>query len=653
MVAEFPQAAFRQTLGWLLLTQQMMVVHLIGILPDWALAIANLALAWRLAIFLGKVPPPRPWVLFLISLMVLLSLVPLYLGEGLAITLSVMIALAYSLKSLEVRSRRDILVLTLVGFFLISLSLIPQQSPLKLASALALFTLNITVLLSLHSSSSARSNLGTTLRLALFSLPMTLLLYLLVPRVDPLWHQGVRPGAQTGLSDTLSLGEIAELTQSTEMAFNASFELRPPQELLYFRVWIHNLYDGRTWHGARPYPLDAITATRAEEGHLYRISHWYSGVRLPTLAMSQGLSPGMRPLGDGLWQGRIQQDQVLSWRPRAIPAAPAAITEALMLPASGNPRARQLGESLKGLSQREIVHRVLRRFRDNPFHYTLSPPATGPNEIDDFLFDTQAGFCGHYAGAMVFVLRAAGIPARLVTGYQGGRWLGDSNRLQVRQLNAHAWVEYWLPAQGWIRTDPTNMVAPDRVQILGEQRLAQWWGLSGWLKESAPVRTLGAWADSLNALWHQQVSGFDRLSQQQWLSQWLGKLSVQNLMLLAAAIVLTTLLIHLKLARMLTPPRLPAPELLLWRWLSKRLSRLGAQPGPATSVSQLVAMTRHHCPPASLPVRLLQRLFYRLRYADLPPGKRRLLRLAMWRQFLKLRRALKAEVGSGSAMEIR
>ncbi|TKB48987.1 DUF3488 domain-containing protein [Ferrimonas sediminicola] len=639
MLTDSPHHGLRQTLGWLLLTQQMMVVHLIGVLPDWALAIANLALAWRLAIFLGKLPPPPPPLLFLLSLLVLLSLVPLYLRQGIAITLSVMIALAYSLKSLEVRHRRDILILTLVGFFLISLSLIPAQSPLKLASALALVTLNITVLLSLHSSASARANLGATLRLALFSLPLALLLYLLVPRIDPLWSQGARPGAHTGLSDRLALGDIARLTQSTEMAFNASFDTRPPQERLYFRVWVHNLYDGRTWYGARSLPVAAALPAGSGPGQTYRISHWPSGGHLPTLAVSQALTQGVHPLEDGLWQSHHAGEITLFWQPAAPPSLPRALTPALQLP-SGNPRARKLGQRLAGKGAGEIARQILRRFREQPFRYTLAPPDTGADEVDGFLFDTRAGFCGHYASAMVFLLRAAGIPARLVSGYQGGRWLGESNRLQVRQLNAHAWVEYWQPTQGWVRSDPTAMVAPERVQMVGEQRVASWLGLGDWLGEGAAVRKLGELTDHLNALWHQQVSGFDRLGQQQWLRRLLGQRSPLSLLLLATLLVTTLLLLHLRLARMLPRPRLPLPELLLWQWLATRLTRLGHPPGPAPSVSRLVALTERSRPAAGPAARRLQRLFYRLRYAKPEAARRRPLRRAMWRQFLAVRRAL-------------
>lgn len=193
------------------------------------------------------------------------------------------------------------------------------------------------------------------------------------------------------------------------------------------------------------------------------------------------------------------------------------------------------------------MQRVLTYF-NRQFSYTLSPPALGDNSIDAFLFDTQAGFCGHYAGALTFLLRSAGVPARIVTGYQGGEWNSDEQYLSVRQYDAHAWVEYWLQGRGWVRVDPTAAVAPERIQnsadqlfaddpaFLADTPLARLRFGDGWLVD------LRRQLDTLNFNWHRWVLNYQG-QQGQLLSGLLGRISTLKMVLVLLGLLLPMLLL--------------------------------------------------------------------------------------------------------------
>ncbi|USD38821.1 DUF3488 and transglutaminase-like domain-containing protein [Ferrimonas sp. SCSIO 43195] len=636
--------ALRQTQGWLLMTQQMLVIHLIGMVPNWALAIVNLSLLWSLAIFLGKVRRPPTWLLFTLTLTVLLALIPIYLQQGIAVTLGIMIALSYCLKSLEVRSRRDILTLVLVGFFLITLSLIEQQSWLKLMSALALFILNATILLSLHRPMSAPHNLRMSLKLVLGSLPMAVILYLLLPRLEPLWQQPVGGRASTGLSAELALGEIALLTQSNEPAFSARFT-RPPQDRdLYWRVWIQSHFDGQVWRAQPTLPRRSPNHEQGDSHHGYQLLGWpQTELRIPSLAGSHSRDASLGQISGDLWQRLYQSGSpqlTFRWQPGLAPTPAKAGLDYLQLPEHTNPRTLAWGQRLRseGLAPRAVLQRLLIYFQQQPFVYTLRPPATGRHQVDDFLFTTQAGFCGHYASATVTLLRAAGIPARLISGYQGGRWLPDG-RLMVRQLNAHAWVEFWVEGAGWLRSDPTQQVSPDRIEQLGQQRLFQALSWPTWLQNPALTDSMNALLDRLDYQWQRSVLEFDKQQQRQWLAELLAHSGSHHILLLTAAVLATLALIQLGLAGMLPRWRPPAWELLLWRQLRHLLTRRGLRVTANASMTSIIHDAAIRWPGAAADLGAFQRRFEQLRYNPNPAGVPRGRRL-LWHRLLRIRRHL-------------
>ncbi|MDY0208411.1 MAG: DUF4129 domain-containing transglutaminase family protein, partial [Pseudomonas sp.] len=229
--------------------------------------------------------------------------------------------------------------------------------------------------------------------------------------------------------------------------------------------------------------------------------------------------------------------------------------EFLQLPRLGNPQTRDWAQALRDeyADDEALVTAMLRHFNQEPYHYTLKPPLLGNDSVDEFLFSSRRGFCAHYAGAMVFTLRAAGIPSRVVAGYQGGETNPAGQFVQVRQFDAHAWVEYWQPEHGWKSVDPTFQVAPERIER----------GLQEALQDEAdvfqgdvfsPLRYQHiAWVNQLrmgwehlNYSWQANILGYQRERQQAWLKQWFGELDWQTiglLLVLSAALIIAVLVL--------------------------------------------------------------------------------------------------------------
>lgn len=356
------------------------------------------------------------------------------------------------------------------------------------------------------------------------ALPLALLAFLLVPRLStPLWGAPAQDQARTGLSDSMSPGSLTELLTDDRPAMRVSFDnAPPPANLRYFRAYVMWDFDGRSWRHVRvghpqspsPEPIEVDAAIG------YRISLQATRRRvLPTLdvpleAPAQASLRSNRevfadkPVNDPLDYRlrsalRYRLQPTLDDRSRQL---------GLRLPAGFNPRTRELAAQWRqrhGSDDAAIVQAALALFHDGGFRYTLAPAPLGRDSVDDFLFGTHEGFCEHYASAFTVLMRDAGIPARVVTGYQGGYWNPFGDYLLVRHSDAHAWSEVWLSGRGWVRVDPTGAVRPERVTLgaaaaAGDQLT---WYRSNWLQDLR-----NRW-DIVNRWWDQGVVGFDALRQ--------------------------------------------------------------------------------------------------------------------------------------------
>ena len=461
-------------------------------LPLWLSVAVAMPLLWRAAITVrGRRQPP----LAVLAPLALLGIAAVYacygsvLGRDAGVA---MLALLLALKSLEMHGRRDVFVFVFLSFFLLLANFFHAQGILSAAWMLATVIVLLAALLSAQYGAvqpRLAQRLGLLGRLLALALPLSAVMFLAVPRIDgPLWG-AASEGAQarTGLSDSMQPGAIASLALSSEAVFTARFSTPlPPQDQLYWRGVVLGDFDGSTWtrrgaKGRAPASDNRIDIALEGQSSNYEVSLQASGQRrifaLDVPRSIERLPGNPYVVSSALEVLTIQPITStvryrVSSQPRYRLQAGLSFAQQqpwLALPAGSNPRSVAWARALRGhgaqaLAPADAIAAVLEHFRRAPFRYTLQPPLLGKHGVDDFLFGTQAGFCEHYAGSFVVLMRAMGIPARVVTGYQGGLRNGTDNSLSVRQSDAHAWSEVWLAGRGWVRVDPTGAVAPLRTQ---------------------------------------------------------------------------------------------------------------------------------------------------------------------------------------------
>ena len=456
-------------------------------MPLWISLACAAILLWRGWVTFRGLRMPPVWVLMPVALaafgLVYLRYHMIFGREpGVA-----MVVLLLTLKLLEMRAKRDLFVVVLVSFFVMLTNFFYSQSMgTAVMMALALIAI-LTTQLSFQYTGAVppllqRFKFG--IKIFALAIPLMLVLFVLFPRIQgPLWSLPNDSGAgHTGLSDSMSPGLISDLAQSPDLAFRVKFtDPVPPQAQLYWRAFVLDFFDGTTWSRKQ---LDPPRSNPLEPGSLhgkpvrYEVTLEATGGRWLYALDMPGAVPGpsdnptrfttnMQMLVEHPIDNRVRYDAV-SYPSYSFDAdAPLANrTHWLQLPPRTNGKTRVLAARLRAESPDDLtlINKVLANFHGQHFSYTLQPPTLGRDSVDAFLFDTQAGFCEHYAGAFTFIMRAAGIPARVVTGYQGGELNPVDDYLVVSQSDAHAWSEVWLEGRGWVRVDPTAAVAPERIQ---------------------------------------------------------------------------------------------------------------------------------------------------------------------------------------------
>ncbi|MEB0043508.1 MULTISPECIES: DUF3488 and transglutaminase-like domain-containing protein [unclassified Pseudomonas] len=533
----------RASLIWLLLAQALVTVPFLARLPFWMIGLWLGCTAWRVQVMRMRAEFPGT----LLKLVLFLATIAgVFLSRGSLVGLDAGASLllgAFILKTLEMGSRRDALVLIFLGFFCVAVGYLFEDGlPWGLYSLLPVSMLlaGLIGLQQTTSMSKPSDALKLAAKLMLQAVPLMLLLFLFFPRLEPLWSlpQPSNKGV-TGLSDNMAPGDMAELSRSPALVFRASFEgPMPAQNQLYWRALTLEQFDGRRWsQSGRAMRIERPDWQKRGDERRYSIVMEPSGRPwLAALDIAETNLAEVRQMNDFRLQRQHPVEQTLLYSVHSWPDAvrepqlsEATQRQNLQLPAHGNPQARAWAADLNRRYPQvdALVEAMLAHFSDEPYHYTLKPPILGADTIDDFLFNSRSGFCAHYAGAMTFVLRAAGIPARVVAGYQGGELNPDGHYLSVRQFDAHAWVEYWRPGIGWRSVDPTAAVAPQRIEQGLEQALA---ADEAFLADS-PLSALRyrnlpwlnsfrmSW-DNLNYGWQRWVLGYQGQQQVQLFSRW-------------------------------------------------------------------------------------------------------------------------------------
>ena len=512
-------------------------------LPWWCVALSALVLVWRAHLALanlrlpGRVPIAA--LLVIAAMLTVWSEQSLF-GKEAGVT---MLVVLMSLKTLELRARRDALVVFFLGFFLVLTHFLYSQS---LFTALAMLVsvwglLTALVLAHMPVGKPPLRQAGTlAARSALFGAPLMVVLFMLFPRIGPLWGMPQDAMGRTGLSGTLRLGGVAEIANDDSVAFRIKFEdnLVPAGEALYFRGPVLSRFDGIEWR-RRTFRLSELARSPQvlTQGNGIGYEMTLEPIRLPLLPVLE-VTPdvpeaapkidtyavSLRP--DLQWQ----TDRVVAERIRFSARAwlrsrqggelePGEYAEAVHLPETFNPRIRAWATEFRrdrNLGRGDVVATtaaLLDHIRQSDFSYTLAPGTYGRDAVDEFWLDRRAGFCEHFAVSFVVVMRALGIPARVVTGYQGAERALDGYFI-VRQSHAHAWAEAWQVGRGWVRVDPTAAVAPERVTRSANLEPAP--GLVvGALRTMNPelLAQLRAGWEAVNNRWNQWVLNYSRTQQ--------------------------------------------------------------------------------------------------------------------------------------------
>lgn len=549
-----------------------------------------------------------------------------------------LLAIMLGLKLLETRCYRDAVVVLFLDYFLcVTTVLYSQAIPLLVYLALVLLVITATMI-ELNQPSRSRDPLRTMLRragaLLLQALPLTLLMFVLFPRISgPLWGlpQDAYNG-MNGLDDSMSPGSITHLSRSDEVAFRVDFSgAIPPAQQLYWRGPVLWYTDGRSWstdrEKAAPTPATGLGFTPLDEGLEYSVTlephnrSWLYALDVPTTVPAQAhrttdlflvADKPVRQLT------RYTATSVTYYRTDDLTTAERA--RALQLPPA-NPAAQALGVKWRrqAADDMAVVNQALSYFSTEPFYYTLDPPPLSRNSIDEFLFETRRGFCEHYSAAFTLLMRAAGIPARVVTGYQGGELNPIGNYLIVRQRDAHAWSEIWLAGQGWVRIDPTAAVAPQRIEQGIDSVLPS--GNRGILHdfEDGPLGALWqhsrlAW-DTLNNRWNQWVLAYGPANQAAFLARFgLASWATMALVMLGGIVLLlATLAVVLLLKRR----RKFDPAVLLYQRFCAKLARRGIVRAPSEGPAAFAARVQRQHPELREAVTRINRLYVAIRYGSL------------------------------------
>ena len=459
------------------------------------------------------------------------------------------------------------------------------------------------------------------------SLPLALAAFVLVPRLSsPLWGTPNTHAAQTGLSDQMSPSDFNELLTDDSPAMRVSFDgAPPPNSQRYFRAYVMWDYNGRDWNRIRLRTQAPVTAD-ANSFIRYRISLEPTHQRiLPALDLPLQAPPQSQIRSDGEVFADKPVDHPLDYTLQSAlhyrlqtELDPATRKLALQLPEGFDPRTHALAAELRqrfGHDDAGIIQAVLRRFHDDGFSYTLLPAPLGRNAVDDFLFNTREGFCEHYASSFTVLMRAAGIPARVVTGYQGGFWNNLGQYLLVRNSDAHAWSEVWLAGRGWVRVDPTAAVRPQRVNLGAASAAGNQlpWYESGMLESAR-----NHW-DIVNRMWNQGVIGYDALRQRGLLTPF-GIREVDTGMLEKLLAISITLFCVVGLSWALWRRPEGDPALAALRALERKLAGAGVARGRSEGPQNYLRRAIRALPGQRVELDYLMRCYIELRYATVEPS---------------------------------
>ncbi len=611
-------------------------------LPLWVLGVYVIAVGWRWQVYRGRWSFPRRKLKLA---MIASSFAGIYFSYGSFVGLEPTVALlltAFAFKFIELAHRQDAYVLIFLGYFVCLTEFLFSQDLLITFYSLLCVTLLTTTLIALHQPGEHQFN-RRTIRLAfvmlLQALPLMVVLFLLFPRIGPLWKIPTNSNVgTTGMSDFMKPGDIASLTQSDEVAFRVKFDGEiPPSSDLYWRGLVMSKLQNGAWSTLGLYSVP-VTEARPQAVSTVGEPLAYSVIMEPTnqqwlyaLRYAVSNTPGVMAAPDFrlISPAPVEVEYIyraLSWTEAELEPTLSEWrrkTET-KLPSNVNPRSRALALKMRDSveSDAAFMSLVMNKFTAENYVYTLRPgQLLGQDAIDQFLFDSRRGFCEHYASAFVFMMRAAGIPARVVAGYQGGEVNPVNRTVIVHQFDAHAWAEVWIKGRGWVRADPTAAVSPTRIEMGLEEAMES---EGSFLSEIplSPVRyrsvallnELRLRYDALTYGWQSWVVGFDSGQQLQLLQRVFGEISARTFI---AAFIGSWALVLIPVAISLfrvkdTSPMSPADK--HYRLFCERLSLIGLMRVSGEAPGDFAARVAEAIPEESEQVWNITALYARMAY---------------------------------------
>ncbi|MDP9139977.1 MAG: DUF3488 and transglutaminase-like domain-containing protein [Pseudomonadota bacterium] len=608
-------------------------------LPMWETALIVALLVWRGLAAHKQWRMPPTWLKLLLTLATIVAVVSSLGGIRGQTSGTALLCIMAALKLLEFKGRRDVMVVVFLMYFMLLTHFLFSQELWTVAYLFICVVATTAVLIECQHRGALpiRDTLRKGGSMVLQAVPLMLLLFVLFPRIPgPLWGLPADAGAsRSGLADSMSPGDISDLILSEEVAFRVTFiDPLPPPKHRYWRGPVFDQFDGRAWGEsiassvqAKKFPAVEIVspALRYEITLEAQRTRWLFALDIP----DQTSIPYDAVFGR---DAQLMSDSpIIDRRRYTLRSHPEyrldpGLSERqqqryLRLPKGFNPRTIELARDLSAQSAdaSALIRSALRLFSEQNFVYTLRPPPLARDSVDDFLFNTRRGFCEHYASAFTVLMRAAGLPARIVTGYQGGQLNEIGDYYVVRQSDAHAWSEVWLAGQGWVRVDPTAAVAPERIELNLEAALGDSEELPSFLANRTRFKYYFAarW-DWINAQWNGLVLGYGPELQQQFLKRFgLGEMRE---MILALTIGITVVLavFGAMTVRKFAPAHSRDPVLREWQRLTRRLARNGLPQHPHEGPLDYARRVATARPEWAAQMQAIATLYMNARYIEAP-----------------------------------
>ncbi|MDP3876712.1 MAG: DUF3488 and transglutaminase-like domain-containing protein [Methylobacter sp.] len=611
----------------------------IGHIP-WPLSLLFFAsLSWR---WVGVWQPrvlPNAKVIFVLTLGGIGLLFSLHTGVWGRDAGTAIFVTALGLKLLEIHKKREVYLVGYLVFVVAASQFLYQQTMAMAAYSLLVCCVLLATLVAINSEQPQnKTALRTAALIMLQALPMAAIIFVLFPRMQaPAWMLPMsdKNKALSGLSDTLEPGSISQLALSPELAFRVKFNGQPPpKNQLYWRGPVFSYTDGTVWSMAKNNAAMANQNQPSFSGTAYQYSLLQEPQRhqwVYALDMVARFDASLQRQRDFQLTSRTKAGEAAEYALVSYPQyntgdiTPAEALENRQLPGTPSRRIIELVKQLQGFDGKPelFIQQLLGHFRQQPFSYSLQPPLMGNNPIETFLFEARSGFCSHYATAFVYLMRVADIPARVVSGYQGGELNAVGQFLEIRQANAHAWAEVWLQGRGWVRVDPTAAIAPERIeQDINLQQQIETGGTrlividGDWQGRMLGLNQLRQFWNNVDYQWQRRIVNFGSDHQTLLLSALgIGSL-LERVLWMLAAIGVVTLLLAVWLLRIRYQAEDPA--LILYRQFCQEMAKAGVPIKLGEGAHDFAARIHAQKPEFAERVDEITRLFISLRYQRSP-----------------------------------